>query len=470
MHNGCNYSGNESNVSDDEKNERTADKKIRVARKTRASTKLRNRPKSENLSKIKPESWIEPQFSTSSRPELKRLMGSSAAIRALRDQILTYAEMTQDVLILGESGTGKEIAARALHELSNRSKHPFIAINCTEISETLIESELFGHVKGSFTGATTDKNGLFLDAGSGTMFIDEVGDMPETMQTKLLRVLQERQVRPVGSSQPKPMNARLIFATHRDLPAMMEAGKFRKDLYWRMNKLELYTPTLRERLEDVPLLARYFIEAVEPAFARGDRLIQKGVLELFSDYDWTANVRELENVIPKLIARIKGRTELTTDVVRIFLRDLKQGSLRGSVWIDDKAMKSPSYESFQRYLDRLELALIETMIACSTKRAEAAQRLVINYPYINTRLRELRLLCSEPEPPPEKEEEFHRRVITPPKGTAEYRHYYTKDTFLKQAGRGILLAAIHTLGSKCHAANRFRTTSRVMNRYLDHTG
>lgn len=216
-------------------------------------------------------------------------------------EVLQLAEQVaptdSTVLVLGESGTGKEVVARYIHELSDRSDGPFVSINCGALPETLLESELFGHVKGSFTGAVRDKQGLFAAAGDGTFFLDEIAEMTPATQVKLLRVLQEREALPVGGTEPITVNVRVIAATNRDLDEEMRAGRFRSDLYYRLNVIALRLPPLRDRTEDIPLLAEAFLQRLAQARDHATHRITREALEVLTVYDWPGNVRELENAL-----------------------------------------------------------------------------------------------------------------------------------------------------------------------------
>jgi len=206
------------------------------------------------------------------------------------------------VLIQGESGSGKELLARAIHRASPRANQPFIAINCGAIPETLLESELFGHQKGSFTGAIADQRGLFVAADKGTLFLDEIGDMPLALQVKLLRVIETREVRPIGATRSTPFDVRIISATHRDLAKEKENGNFREDLYYRLNVVTLKLPALDERPEDVSLLAEYFLTKLAPKYGRDKASFSPEALELLVKAKWPGNVRQLYNVVEQSIA------------------------------------------------------------------------------------------------------------------------------------------------------------------------
>jgi len=232
-----------------------------------------------------------------------KIVGSSVPMRQLRAAIERVAEQGVSILIQGGSGTGKELVAQAVHDRSPRKHKPFVAVNCGAIPESLIDSELFGHAKGSFTGALTDRAGFFVEAEGGTIFLDEIGDMPLAVQARLLRVLQEQEVRPVGSSSTKKVDVRVIAASHVDLNHAAEQGKFRKDLYYRLNVVVLTIPPLRERLEDLPDLAARFMQA----HAGGAPItINSSALDAMTNYTWPGNVRELQNCLISAIAMRTG--------------------------------------------------------------------------------------------------------------------------------------------------------------------
>ncbi|WP_374429684.1 sigma 54-interacting transcriptional regulator [Ideonella dechloratans] len=225
---------------------------------------------------------------------------------AVMDEVLAEARLVAagdaSVLIRGESGSGKELLANAIHRASPRAKGPFVAVNCSAIPEALLESELFGHVKGAFTGAVANHRGLFQSADGGTLFLDEIGDMPPTLQVKLLRVLQERQVRPVGAQQSVPVDVRILSATHRDLDAAMAAGEFREDLYYRLNVVTLTLPTLAERREDIPLLAQHFLQRLAAKYQKRLNGFAPDALSALSTAAWPGNVRQLHNVVEQVCA------------------------------------------------------------------------------------------------------------------------------------------------------------------------
>lgn len=231
------------------------------------------------------------------------ILGKSAAMKSVFDLIDRVAVATANVLITGESGTGKEIVAREIHRRGPRHDKPFVAINCTAIPETLLESELFGHAKGSFTGAIQRKRGLFEEAEGGTLFLDEIGDMDPSLQSKLLRVLQEKKVRPVGDNVSKDINVRIIAATHKDLKAAIKDGRFRDDLFYRLSVIPIVIPPLRQRQDDIPLLAEHFLRkyTVTNQLPLGSKSFSKRAMQKLMGMRWEGNVRELENLIERLV-------------------------------------------------------------------------------------------------------------------------------------------------------------------------
>ena len=231
----------------------------------------------------------------------EEIVGSSAALRGVLAQVTKVAPTDSTVLILGETGTGKELIARAIHKRSGRATRAFIRVNCAAIPASLIASELFGHEKGAFTGALQRRLGRFEAADGGTIFLDEIGDLPAEMQIALLRVLQEREIERVGSSHTIPVDVRVLAATNRDLEAAVAAGTFRQDLYYRLNVFPIRVPPLRERVDDIPMLAEYLIERYAKKAGKSIRTIKKHTLELFQAYDWPGNVRELQNVIERAV-------------------------------------------------------------------------------------------------------------------------------------------------------------------------
>jgi len=234
------------------------------------------------------------------------ILGKSLKIEALKKMILKVAPAKTNVLIIGESGTGKELVARALHELSPVKDGPFIAVNCGAIPESLIESELFGHKKGSFTGAIADKLGLFEVADGGTLFLDEVGELPVSMQVKLLRALQDRAIRRVGGNDTIKIDVRIVAATNKNLEEGVKKGTFREDLYYRLNVIMLETPPLRERVGDVEELVQVFFDRFNEKQKRGLKGVSQDALQVLLSHTWPGNIRELENVMERVVTLESG--------------------------------------------------------------------------------------------------------------------------------------------------------------------
>jgi two-component system nitrogen regulation response regulator NtrX len=230
-----------------------------------------------------------------------QVIGESVPMKALRQQIAVTAPTNGRVLIYGESGTGKELVARALHANSLRNKGPFVEVSCAAIPEELIESELFGHVKGSFSGATDDKAGKFQKADGGTLFLDEVGDMSHRTQSKVLRALEEQRIEPIGSNQTLRVDVRVIAATNKNLEQEISRGVFRQDLFYRLNVIPFHVPPLRDRREDIPVLARFFLNEFSAEYGKKTRELSEGALEILIRYPWPGNVRELKNLVERLV-------------------------------------------------------------------------------------------------------------------------------------------------------------------------
>lgn len=241
-----------------------------------------------------------------------QIVGRSAMMLKVFEMIRKVAPTKSNVLITGQSGTGKELVARAIHSLGSHNGNRFLAINCGAIPESLLESELFGHKKGSFTSAFQDKKGLFECANGGTLFLDEIGHMPMSCQVKLLRAVEHRQITPVGDTTPIDINVRLIAATNRDPAEQIKAGHFREDLYYRMNVVGIHLPPLRERKEDIPLLVEHFIRKYNAEMGKHCAGVSDDVMRLFMSYDWKGNIREMQNVIERAMIFSED------DVIQVF--------------------------------------------------------------------------------------------------------------------------------------------------------
>jgi DNA-binding NtrC family response regulator len=242
------------------------------------------------------------------------MVGASPAMMKVLETVDRVASLPSHVLITGESGTGKDLVARAIHQRGSRAKAPWVPINCAAIPEMLLESELFGHVKGAFTGAVDNKEGLLKTAGEGTIFLDELGDMPLAVQAKLLRAIESREIQPVGSTRRVQIQARVLAATNRQLRDEARAGRFREDLYFRLAVVEIHVPPLRDRREDIPLLANHFLEKYARELGRGVRGISREALRLLSGHDWRGNIRELSNAIERAVIFAAGEEIVPADL------------------------------------------------------------------------------------------------------------------------------------------------------------
>jgi two-component system nitrogen regulation response regulator NtrX len=278
------------------------------------------------------------------------MVGSSFAVRALLDRIEKVAPTDARVLITGENGTGKELVARAIHRLSSRAEHPFVEVNCAAIPSELIESELFGHVKGSFTGAVSDRAGKFEQADGGTLFLDEIGDMSMAAQAKVLRALQEGIITRVGGEKPIRVDVRVIAATNKSLEKEIEAGNFREDLFFRLNVVPIQVPPLRERREDIPMLVSHFITTAIEEQRLPPRGVNDEALEKLSRLEWSGNVRELRNTVERLLILARSNEITVADVDRL----VGGGGQSGSSLSGD-LLSAPTFAEFK---DRAERAFI----------------------------------------------------------------------------------------------------------------
>jgi formate hydrogenlyase transcriptional activator len=278
------------------------------------------------------------------------IVGSSEVLRKVLRQVAKVAPSDSTVLILGETGTGKELVARAIHKRSNRAERAFIGVNCAAIPQSLIASELFGHEKGSFTGATQRRLGRFESANGGTIFLDEVGDLPMEIQIALLRVLQEREIERVGASKPIPVDVRVLAATHRDLNALVDEGEFRQDLLYRLNVVPIEIPSLRERKGDIPLLVEHFIDRFGKKAGKKFRTIDKKSSKLLQLYDWPGNIRELQNVIERAVILCEDET---FSVDETWLRGEAPGTLCRTTALNSVLLKQEK--------EMIEAALAESL-------------------------------------------------------------------------------------------------------------
>jgi len=301
------------------------------------------------------------------------MIGNSAAIRDVCARIKRIAPTPSTVLIHGESGTGKELAARALHRMSPRANGPFVPINCAAIAEDLIESELFGHVKGAFTGAAAGREGLFYYARGGTLFLDEISELPLSLQAKLLRVLEEHKVRPVGSEQEVPVDVRVVAATNRDLVEEVAAGHFRRDLYYRLQVVEVLLPPLRERIEDLPDLVDYFIGQLATRLGVAELACDEQALARLARYGWPGNVRELKNLIERSL------------ILGYFADDFAVEGTPAATWpqsgipgVPHGTPPAPDAAIEESLADIERRHILGVLEACKGNKSEAARRLGVS--------------------------------------------------------------------------------------------
>lgn len=301
------------------------------------------------------------------------LIGQSATMQDIRARIAKLARTQAPVHISGESGSGKELAARLIHRLGNRADKPFVAVNCGAIPETLMESEFFGYRKSAFTGADADRNGFFQAADGGTLFLDEVADLPLSMQVKLLRVLQEKKVRKIGATVEEPVDVRIVSATHQNLAALVESGRFRQDLYYRLNVIDLLMPSLRDRVEDIPEMARFLLDKLGGSDVKLDRDAEKALCA----YAFPGNVRELENTLERALALCENR--------RISAADL---SLAPALPVTNGAPGSKY--PLQDHLDQMErTAILEALEQTRHNKTAAARVLGVTFRSLRYRLERL---------------------------------------------------------------------------------
>lgn len=300
-----------------------------------------------------------------------QILTNNPRMIALCRDIAKIAATKASILITGESGTGKELIAKAIHYNSDRAKGPLIKVNCAALPESLLESELFGHEKGAFTGAQRMRQGLFERADKGTLFLDEVGEMPAELQVKLLRVLQEHEFERIGGSKMISTDIRLVAATNRDLAALVASGKFRQDLFYRLNVIHLSPPPLRERPEDIPLLARFFLEKYREENNKNIIELDPSVLDLLCSYDWPGNIRELSNAIERAVIMSTGAV--------IFPEDLPDELLAPLSFIEEKNEQYPERHSLKESMKGYEQSLINSVLSsCRGNRTQTAKLLGIS--------------------------------------------------------------------------------------------
>ena len=314
------------------------------------------------------------------RGRFEQMVGKSPAMQSVFDVVDKVAAVRTTVLITGESGVGKELVARAVHKRSPRSHAPFVPVNCGAIPEGLIESELFGHAKGAFTGATSPKLGLFQAAQEGTLFLDEIGELPLPLQVKLLRALQERRIRPVGDTQDIEVDVRLVAATNRDLEVEMQAGRFREDLFYRLNVVQIRVPPLRERREDVMPLAAHFLKLFAAEHGRPALTLSAEARRRLDEYWFPGNVRELENFIERAVALSSG-SEITLEALPATLRNPVALTPQGPL---------PAGFSLEGHIEAIERALIDRALAdAHGVKKDAAAKLGLTFRQFRHRVKRL---------------------------------------------------------------------------------
>lgn len=332
---------------------------------------------------------------------LPGLVGTSPAMERVYQGIRLAAKHDVRVVITGESGTGKELVARAIHQLSRRAEYPFIAVNCGAVTESLMEAELFGHVKGSFTGASSDRKGLFLEANKGTVFLDEVAEMSEYMQVKLLRVLQQKEIVRVGSNRPVPVDVRLIAATNRDLRTLVEQGRFRNDIFFRLSGFNIYTPSLRERPEDIPVLIAHFIKKFRGDSQRPMVSLDEDAMRFLCAHRWPGNVRELEQGIEVLLASIGDQPRISAEAARTVLHRYgtmlipspakqAQPAIKRIPMPKDGTMDMLEGESRKEWILRLSDIGLEMTINAYDNRLATAERLGVSVGGLKKAIKKMR--------------------------------------------------------------------------------
>ncbi|MCX6558579.1 MAG: sigma-54 dependent transcriptional regulator [Candidatus Aminicenantes bacterium] len=320
---------------------------------------------------------VELKEKLSDKEKFENIVGADPKMRKIFELIDTIAQTDSTILISGESGTGKELIARAIHGKSSRSGQKFVSINCGALPENLLESELFGHKKGSFTDAYQDKEGLFETANHGTLFLDEISEMSQKMQVKVLRAIQEKVIRRVGGNQEILVDVRIITATNRDLVERIEKGEFRSDLYYRLNVISIKVPPLRERKDDIPILMQYFLLRYNKKFAKNIVGFEKKVLECFQNYNWPGNVRELENFIERGIALEKGSIISAGSLPAEVIFNLETGPTKEAGWQD---MLDAGEFNFSQYIDSVSKSIIVRALAMNHGNIKkTAATLQVNY-------------------------------------------------------------------------------------------
>jgi two-component system, NtrC family, response regulator HydG len=318
----------------------------------------------------------------SSDTDFSRIIGSSFAMKAVKETAKIAAPTDATILITGDSGTGKELFAKAIHDHSTRKKNKLISINCAALNETLLESELFGHEKGAFTGADKKRDGLFLHADKGTIFLDEIGEIPLSMQVKLLRTIQEREIQRIGSDRPIPIDVRILVATNKNLEQEVKQGRFREDLFYRLNVINIRIPSLKERPDDIPLLAQHFLTRYSEKNRKQFKGFTPVAMDAMMKYPWPGNGRELENAVERAVILSMGQyiseKDLPADVVKNYR--------------PDDVFQNPLTELGGKSLDKIEaMALAQTLKQTGGNKTEAAKLLHITRTTLNNKIKKYHL-------------------------------------------------------------------------------
>ena len=326
---------------------------------------------------------------------LQRLVGQSAAMRQVRERLVKVARSMAPVMVWGESGTGKELVAQAIHRCSHRAQGPWVAVNCSAIPEHLLEAEFFGARKGAFTGATQDRPGFFQTAQGGTLFLDEIGDLPLAMQSKLLRAIQERAVRALGAQQEEAVDVRIVSATHKNLQAEVQAGRFRQDLYYRLNVIDIAIPALRERLEDLPLLCEALLDRIASESGLPPKHLAPGAMARLQQHPLPGNVRELENILHRAVALSDGDSldlgELSLPQPPATAASMPMAT-EAAAPVPEASRAPVVPQDLQSHLDNEERAiLVHVLQSTGYNRTLAAQRLSISLRQIRYRIDRLRI-------------------------------------------------------------------------------
>jgi transcriptional regulator with PAS, ATPase and Fis domain len=337
---------------------------------------------------------IELRKELKSQYTFKSIVGKNEQVRKILEQVKTISNTAAPVLISGETGTGKEQIAKIVHFLSDRREKKFISVNCAAIPENLLESELFGYSKGAFTGASGDKKGKFELADNGTLFLDEIGELPVHLQPKILRALQEKEIEPLGSEKTVKIDIRIIAATNRDLEKMIADNKFRADLYFRLNVINLKLPPLRERRDDIPLLADFFIKRYNEQYSKNIAGILKDVEDLFMAYEWPGNIRELENVMERSIIMAQSNM-IDMSLVPDSIRQIKSGVDKGfdiKNYLIDEIRNKKETDLELGIIGNIEKILLEeVLIRTNNNKSKAAKIMGINRNTLKAKIRQYKI-------------------------------------------------------------------------------